>query len=313
MPTGAEVTKKRTMSGEEKGGGAALRLIVTNPDYGKLVRRFMRKLSRESRSKLDLQTYSSWDEMELPKARLGQWISTLIVSRVADIPERLPARAPTDPLAKHLLFSEGIPIEGVASRLPRLNIRDAHRLHVAHERDPESIRNIVFRTLMGITDADGLERIVDAWVEDERLVLLSPSFERLSVPLEKLRRYIGSDPEEAANFEIDEDGSFVYWPHADAHFGWEQFLYLVDPAAAVAARQKTEAFNRRYGAAIRSLREKAGLKQSDIKGITERNLRRVEHGELAASKATLVALARAHGLPLEDYLKDLAAKFEGHV
>lgn len=163
---------------------------------------------------------------------------------------------------------------------------------------------------MGLTDAGGPQRIVDAWMEDGQLVLLSPSFERLPVPLVKLAKFLGSNREEVAAFEIDEDGSFLYWPHADAHFGWEQFLYLVEPAAAVAARQKAEAFNQRYGAAIRSLREKAGLKQSGIEGMTERNLRRVEHGELRASKATLETLARAHGLSLEEYLKQVAGECE---
>ena len=29
--------------------------------------------------------------------------------------------------------------------------------------------------------------------------------------------------------------SFLYWPHADVHLGWEQFLMLVDPASACIA------------------------------------------------------------------------------
>ncbi|NLE36878.1 MAG: helix-turn-helix transcriptional regulator [Pirellulaceae bacterium] len=84
-----------------------------------------------------------------------------------------------------------------------------------------------------------------------------------------------------------------------------------DPVSSLAARQKTEVFNRRYGAAIRRLRMEAGLKQSDIAGLTERNLRRVEHGQLAASKSTLQSLANAHGMALEDYLDGLALGVKG--
>jgi hypothetical protein len=42
--------------------------------------------------------------------------------------------------------------------------------------------------------------------------------------------------------------------------------------------------------------------------MTERNLRRVEKGEIMASKSTLEALAAAHRLALGDYMKVLAAR-----
>jgi hypothetical protein len=108
--------------------------------------------------------------------------------------------------------------------------------------------------------------------------------------------------------KIDEDGRFLYWPHADVHLGWQQFRQIADPAAAVVARQKTAEFNRRYGAAIRLLREERALKQADISGLTARHLRSVEHGDQPASKAMLEALAKAHGMAIEDYLKELAKR-----
>jgi hypothetical protein len=54
------------------------------------------------------------------------------------------------------------------------------------------------------------------------------------------------------------------------------------------------------------VRERQGLKQTDIPGVTERHLRRVEHGLQRASTATLKALAASHGKPLEGYLSSLA-------
>jgi nitrite reductase/ring-hydroxylating ferredoxin subunit len=148
--------------------------------------------------------------------------------------------------------------------------------------------------------------IVDALIESDQLVLLSPSFVRLSVPLEKLSRFIGTKKSEVVAFKIDADGRFLYWPHADVHLGWTQFRQIVDPASAVACSQKTQKFNQRYGAAIRSMRESHRLKQSDIHGITDRQLRRVEHGEQAVSSVTLEALAKAHSLSLDDYLNKLS-------
>lgn len=150
--------------------------------------------------------------------------------------------------------------------------------------------------------------MVDAWIEDGRLVLLAPSFERLAVPLDRLADLIGKDKRTAGAFEIDEEGRYLYWPHADVHLGWDQFVQIVDPTAALSDRQKTAEFNRRYGAAIRALREEHGLRQSEVDGVTERHLRRVEHGEQAASKATLSALATAHKMSLDEYLKALASR-----
>lgn len=107
-------------------------------------------------------------------------------------------------------------------------------------------------------------------------------------------------------FEIDDDGSFLYWPHSDTHLGWEQFRQIIDPAAAVVAKQRSTEFNEKYGAAIRAVRNEYGLTQAEIKGVTDRNLRRVEKGEIQVSKKVLESLAKAHGLPLDEYLKVLA-------
>lgn len=150
--------------------------------------------------------------------------------------------------------------------------------------------------------------ILGAWVEGEELVLLSARFERLPVSLKKLEKYIGKTKAKIRQFEIDEDGRFLFWPHADAHLGWEQMMQIVDPTSAVAAKKKTDDFNRKYGAAIRSLREEAELKQAAIAGLTERHLRRIEQGKQSATSAALKSLAKAHGMKIDDYMKELAAK-----
>jgi hypothetical protein len=54
--------------------------------------------------------------------------------------------------------------------------------------------------------------------------------------------------ETVEHFEIDEDGSYIYWPDLDLHLGWEQLQQIVDPVAAQKAKQKSHEFNVRYGA-----------------------------------------------------------------
>jgi Protein of unknown function (DUF2442) len=107
------------------------------------------------------------------------------------------------------------------------------------------------------------------------------------------------------NFEIDPDGSFIYWPELDVHLGWKQFLQAVDPTALWRAQQRSAVFNKRYGAAIRRVREAAGILQSKVEGLTERQLRRIEQGECRATTAAITALAKAHSLDANAYMERL--------
>ena len=284
-----------------------VRIVVTNQEYGKLCRGSVRRLARRSRLKLDLWTFQSWKKVKIPRTAQRP-IQTIIISRLADIAEEAAKISRETGRAKHLLFSEGMPIEALASRLPRLNIRDARRIHVARERDPESISDIMYRLASVMAQPRDVSLILDAWIENQELVLLSPSFERLSVPLKKLARFIGKAKINAEKFEIDEDGRFLFWPHADVHLGWEQMMHIVDPATALEAKQKSEEFNRKYGSAIRKFREEKRLKQAAIDGLTERHLRRIEQGKQAVTSSVLRALAKAHAMPIENYLKEVVRR-----
>ena len=295
MVTKQAVTKPlRTNAGR-------LFVVATNSDYAKLCSQSLKRLP--SRSNVELLCFASMEDVKLPAARPQ---STLFVSRLSDITRKAFGRAASGSGFKQLLFLEGLPVEAVAPRLLCLNIRNPERLHIAAERDETSIAELIYRLVRGMAQVVDAHAIVDAWIEQERLVLLAPSFARLGVPLEKLARFIGRNHAKVGSFEIDEDGRYLHWPHADVHLGWAQFRQLVDPTAALADVRKTKKFNQRYGAAIRAVREELGLKQADIHGVTERQLRRVEHGEQAASKATLEALAKAHTQSLEEYLEVLA-------
>ena len=149
---------------------------------------------------------------------------------------------------------------------------------------------------------------MDAWIEEDCLVVLFPAFDRLRVPVSKLTKHLGANKDEVKAFEIDEDGSFLYWPHADVHLGPDQLHALVDPTSAITARQQSCQFNREYGQAIRALREEHGLKQTGIEGVTDRHLRRIEHGRLPVTSGVLQSLAKAHGMETSRYMAELAKR-----
>jgi transcriptional regulator with XRE-family HTH domain len=64
----------------------------------------------------------------------------------------------------------------------------------------------------------------------------------------------------------------------------------------------------RYASAIRRLREERGLKQTDIKGLSERQVRRLEEGDTLPHSSTLNKLAAAHGMSINDYMGELAKR-----
>ena len=81
----------------------------------------------------------------------------------------------------------------------------------------------------------------------------------------------------------------------------------MDKAASLKARQQTEAFNTAYGVAIRNLRREKGLRQSDIKGLTSRQVGRIESGQRATLSA-LQKFARSHSLAIDEYMEELAKR-----
>lgn len=66
-------------------------------------------------------------------------------------------------------------------------------------------------------------------------------------------------------------------------------------------------FNKTYGSASRKLRREKGLRQSDVPGLTARQVGRIESGH-RATRSALQKLAAAHGLSVNEYLDDLAQR-----
>lgn len=208
-----------------------------------------------------------------------------------------------------LLFLGRLPCEAIPERLARLNVRDPSRIHVAQSgRDMNAVNAMIERLVSALASKEEQKGILDAWWEDEVLVVISPSFQRIRVRLEKLRPLRALKTGSLERFEIDEDGSFLYWPAADVHMGWDELAQSADENAYIRARQESKQFNREYGAAIRRLRRELGLRQTDVKGLSSRQVRRVEEGKCRATSSALAKLAKAHGMGISTYLSELAKR-----
>ena len=156
---------------------------------------------------------------------------------------------------------------------------------------------------------DRQKRILDARVNGNLLHVVSTDFDRLDVPINEIPAFRNRKSDTVQKFEIDEDGSFIYWPGLDVHLGWRQLQQVVDPDAAFKAMQKHQEFNARYGRAVRTVRKKAGIKPVDVQGLSDKQLRRIEKGECRLTSNAIAALAKAHKLAPNDYLEKLSEEF----
>ena len=202
--------------------------------------------------------------------------------------------------AFHFLFTEpATHPDQVAQWMRTTKIRSENRLHVVRVDNLEApqVSQLLGRICFALGRDGTRGNIIDAYLAGDSLFVRGSKHRMLHVPVNSIRALSGQPRAVLRNFLIDPDGSFVHWPDLDVHLGWNQFLQAVDPEELRKAQQRTEGYNKRYGAAIRKLREEARLSQSMIEGLTERQLRRIEQGECRATRAALGPWRRPTGLP----------------
>jgi hypothetical protein len=211
--------------------------------------------------------------------------------------------------AFHLLFTEPTTHPDQVARWMRTtNIRSEDRLHVVKVDGLEApqVSQLLGRVCFALGRDGSRGSIIDAYLAGNSFLVRGPRHRMLHVPVSSVPALRGQPHDKLRSFQIDPDGSFIHWPDLDVHLGWNQFLQAVDSAELLKAQQRSAGFNERYGAAIRKVREAAGILQSKVEGLTERQLRRIEQGECRATTAALTALAKAHRLDTNAYMERLA-------
>jgi hypothetical protein len=247
-----------------------------------------------------------FDRLSQINWRGGDATRVVVVSELAALPtRRLSVKLPQR--AKLLVFrQEDEPLEALPVPIMNLNIHDPKRLHIVTRSTDDAAEALISRTISGFAADGGSGRIVDAWWDGDAFVILTPDFDRFPVPLANLSRILGKDRRVLSDFEIDADGSFVYWPRRDVHLGWDQFVCMTTEEALKTIQSLQSVFNRRYGKSIRTMREERALRQSDIRGLTSRQVGRIESGKSRATRSALLKFAASHGMSLPEYLQALA-------
>jgi hypothetical protein len=151
------------------------------------------------------------------------------------------------------------------------------------------------------------ELIANATVADDRLIVISCEPKTYEISFDQMPALKKIPAPERQHFEIAEDGGFIWWPSGDIHLDLDAIKSVIDPAWRRKSERLRRTHGREYGAAIAAVRKERGLKQREMPGISERQLRRVEQSG-RISVRTLRQLAETHGMTLDDYMNAVAAK-----
>ena len=186
---------------------------------------------------------------------------------------------------------------------------------------PQFLHSAELRTLrntLAHSDAAVPKRVIQAWhygmqdkliaaaqVVQDSLVVFTCAFTTLKASFKDLKSLRQIPIACRDSFRISSEGSYIHWPSVDVHLDADAIRYSSDDEWRLKQDALRLSEDRRVGAAIRKLRLEKGLRQSDIPGLSDRQLRRVEGGERVTASG-LMHLAAAHGLDLRQYMRVLS-------
>ncbi|HEV3051803.1 MAG TPA: DUF2442 domain-containing protein [Longimicrobium sp.] len=202
---------------------------------------------------------------------------------------------------RYLLIAD-VP-EPALVRLPRiLGVRRPdYRMYVTRD------AGTIHRLIIGLSRRQPVLGIVDAYPLGGEFHVLTADFELRCFPIRKLPILARLGAADLAQFSVDEDGSYLHWPAHDLHIGVSQLLQEVDPAfMADVAMERNEYDN--TGVALRAMREERSLKQSEIPGISARQVSRVEAGVSRLRYSAAQKFAAAFGMETGALLDQLGRR-----
>ena len=180
----------------------------------------------------------------------------------------------------------------------------------------------IMRNTLIHTNAELPQRVINAWswgsqdqlianatVMGNSLLVFSCAMEKLEISFDVLPILKTIQIADRGNFNISEEGSYLHWPKLDIHLDLDALRYAIDPNI----KRQFDAYklthDQLFGKAIAALRKQYKLRQSDIMGLSERQVSRIEKGE-GTKVETLNLFAQAHKMELNDYLEAVANLME---
>jgi hypothetical protein len=204
-----------------------------------------------------------------------------------------------------LLIREDTDTKVLPQLMDRANVRTLRNtlVHSGHD--------VPRRVLMAWQQNAQHELIATAYVVGDFLMAISCALDVIEVPFDATSALRSIPDKERSHFTISSEGSYIHWPQPDVHLDLDALRCAIDPGYREQRAAEALLYDRRFGEAVAALRKAHGLRQSDISGISERQVRRIEQGERPTSRAIGI-LAENHGLSAKEYLEAVAEWFTRH-
>ena len=232
--------------------------------------------------------------------------SSLVVGLASELMDRDRIKLPewVDTETRYLVVLN-VPEPAVLRLLSTLRLhKPDRRLRVS--RDP----SVVKRLVIALKRPAPWEGILDAYVLEDSLVVVLGDMSVREFPIRRLPGVGRLEREEFGDFEIDSAGSCLYWPCRDVHMGPSQMLQAVDPmylAEVEIRRYEME----RVSLALLDMRNDRQLKQTEIPGLSERHIRRLEKERTRLTVEAAARFADAFGLTVAEFLDELSGRITG--
>jgi hypothetical protein len=149
--------------------------------------------------------------------------------------------------------------------------------------------------------------IADATVANDQIFVMDCGFRIHELSFDAYPSLRQIPRERRDDYDIVLDGAYLHWDDYDVDLDLESIRLAADPDLRAAVGRKRILHDQAFGAGVRILREEHGLRQSDIAGLSERQLRRIEKGAAVTGDA-INTLAEAHGMDPDNYLNEVAER-----
>ena len=227
----------------------------------------------------------------------------LVVALASELLGRDPLTLPdwVDTDTRYLVVLD-VPEQAVLRLASMLRLhKPDQRLHVC--RDPSVVKRLVIALKRPVP----WEGILDAYVLKDSLVVVLGDMSVRKFPVGRLPKVRRFEPALVRRFVIDSSGSYLHWPDPDVHMGASQMLQAVDPAyLADVEIRRYEMEN--VSQALLDMRRDGQLKQTEIPGLSERHVRRLEREEMRLTVEAANKFACALELTLPEFLDELSGR-----
>ncbi len=168
----------------------------------------------------------------------------------------------------------------------------------------DALHRFVRGHAIGIPD----QTIVDARLDGRLLTVTDAELQRHVIDVDRVRPLKTMTASELAAFTIQRNGRYLSWSDGDVEMTLQGLRQASDEAYRALTGVEDLKRATGYGQAIRRVREHYQVRQSDVPGLSERQLRRLETGVTAPTLDAMQALADRLGLPLKEFLQLVAAE-----